>query len=367
MAPSDFPAFDQENIKRQLRKVQAEEAEKEGLDDPNEFDRHSFEFQGKSYVTDHYMMEAERKFHEEQERRMFRLGMDLESGVSRGKGLLEQINDSPSIKTYSTLTKELLEEAMKSLAMPSDPGKELMVMTGAGGRRELEKAMRTEHVKREAAEILVKEYMTVLNEYDMSEDDKAQELGGIRRKYHEITGEHLDVADAIKSQYPYTEEESFKPHRMSTRGIELRNSGLHMDVSVLPDFLAKPDIAGKLIQAYPSFSVTEMLDEWGAKKYIAGVDPIEDASTPVVPNLGASPAGEDTGKVSFQSGVGSWVTVRSELSEGWIRERGDFRVISRGLRHLAQKLLDWGSSLTGLGVKFNLTGDQVSPPLKALL
>jgi hypothetical protein len=253
--------FDEEKIRNRIKRLDKEKAERENQDDPNEFDPSTtinFEHDGKKYIYDMEMAEAEKKYHEKAESEMYKKmalgfavgGVIPDDGVSRGKGILEQIEESSAVKTYSKLTEETLKTMMDSLGVPA--GNEFMVMTGRAGRRDLAVAMREEGRKLEIRKKMEGDYLQILMEYDISDEDKKDMLSNIRKEFYYVFGEHLTVKDA-----------DYTTHKELLSFKELRERG----------YLA-PHLHFNYI-GHDAFNDVVLDKE----------------STPVVPNLGDSPAG----------------------------------------------------------------------------
>lgn len=234
-----------------------------------------------------------------------------ESSLALGTGILAQIEDNSSVKTYTKLTMETLEKAIASIGVNSEKG--IMLLTGESGRKELAGVMKTEalilsepsfpggvlpsHIPNSFVASVPEMSDTELRDlirlyydeelcYDIPENER-QDYRIILAREHinrSKKNEGFYTGHSAKTLNDVAIDDSVGRHAMSALGVTMHN----------------PTLNARSISSYPVGRESSQVEHMGSviiksrrsgMSYVAGVDPVN----PPTPYPGGSPSGDDRG------------------------------------------------------------------------
>lgn len=234
-----------------------------------------------------------------------------ESSLALGTGILAQIEDNSSVKTYTKLTMETLEKAIASIGVNSEKG--IMLLTGESGRKELAGVMKTEalilsepsfpggvlpsHIPNSFVASVPEMSDTELRDlirlyydeelcYDIPENER-QDYRIILAREHinrSKKNEGFYTGHSAKTLNDVAIDDSVGRHAMSALGVTMHN----------------PALNARSISSYPVGRESSQVEHTNSilikarrsgMSCVAGVDPVN----PPTPYPGGSPSGDDRG------------------------------------------------------------------------
>lgn len=215
-----------------------------------------------------------------------------------GKGILEQVEveDDSQVKTYTKLTMETLKKAMDSLKVNSGNGKDMMLWTGESGRKEFNRAMRTEALVQSKPSFpggmvpthIPHSFIASIPKMSDAEIRKLIELYYNEELVYDIPEDEREDYRIILGQEVGNRREA---GRTPSWGMEMRNPRAHLTL--------QPMTTRESGQIESTNSVLIKTRRTGQSyQWQTGFDPFD----PPTPSPGGSPSGEGD-KLSFSSRV----------------------------------------------------------------